>query len=112
MDMDVEKTIELLLEQQARLDARFDAQMSQLTEKMGEAADRAAEMDERHDREMADIRGSLSELRGSLRQAVRLSVEEQRRERVRRQDLAAAQLATEARLQKLIDLLSKKNGAN
>jgi hypothetical protein len=115
MDMDVQKTMEFLLEQQAR----FDAQMGLLTVKMDEAAERAAEMDERHDREMADLRGSLSELRGSLRQAVRLSVEEQRRERVRRQaldekmtQLASSQLATDERLRNLLDVLSKRNGSN
>ena len=97
--MDIEKTMEFLLGQQAR----FDAPMFQL-------ADRAAEIEERHDREMAEIRSALS-------RAVRAGIEEQRRERVRRNELdgkitqlAAAQVVTEEKLQKLLDGLSKKNG--
>jgi hypothetical protein len=64
---------------------------------------------QRHDREMGEIRAQL-------RRAVRLSVEEARRERVRRQQgderldgcitrLAAAQLETEHKLQSLIETL-------
>jgi len=68
--MDVEKTIEFLLGQRVR----FDAQMVELTGKMDLMVDRQIGMDERHDREIGDIRSAL-------RQAVRLSVEEQRRER-------------------------------
>ena len=92
--MDVEKTIGFLLGQQAR----FDAQMGLLTEKMDYAADRALAMDERHDREMAD-------LRDSLRRAVRLSTEEHRRERVRRQALdekmAASQRISDEKMAQL-----------
>jgi hypothetical protein len=123
--MDVEKTMEFLLAQQAR----FDAQMAQVTEKLNsfneklllqseQAAERALEMEERHDREMAD-------LRAYIRHAVRLSTEEQRRERVKRQalneqitvlastldekitQLAAAQLVTEEKLQKFLDGLGR-----
>jgi len=65
--VDVEKTIEFLLGQQAR----FDAQMVELTEKIDLMVDRQIGMDERHDREIGDIRSAL-------RQALRLSVEEQR----------------------------------
>jgi len=70
--------------------------------------------EERHDREMGEIRAQLG-------RAVRLSVEEARRERVRRQEgderldgyitkLAAAQLETEQKLQSLIDAL--RSGGN
>jgi len=70
--------------------------------------------EERHDREMGEIRAQLG-------RAVRLSVEEARRERVRRQEgderldgyitkLAAAQLETEHTLQSLIDAL--RSGGN
>ena len=97
--MDIEKTMEFLLGQQAR----FEALMFHL-------ADRAADMEDRHDREMSEIRSALS-------RAVRAGIEEQRRERVRRNELdgkitqlAAAQVVTEEKLQKLLDGLSKKNG--
>ena len=63
----------------------------------------------RHDREVAEIRAEL-------RRGVRLSIEDARRERVRRQEaderldgyitkLAAAQLETDHSLQSLIDAL-------
>lgn len=95
--MDVQQTIEFLLEHQAALEVLME-----------ELAGRSAEMDERHDR--------LSlELRNDFRRAVRMSIEEQRRERARRADLdgkitqlAAAQVVTEEKLQALIDAL--RNG--
>jgi hypothetical protein len=75
-------------------------------------------MEERHDREIADIRAVAASTRLELRCGIRLSVEEQRRECVRRQalddgitKLAAAQVVTEEKLQKLIDSL-RKNGNN
>jgi hypothetical protein len=119
--MDVEKTMEFLLAQQAR----FDAQMSELTEKMNLLVDQHIGMEERHDREeerhdreIADIRAVAASTRVELRRGIRLSVEEQRRERVRRQalddgitKLAAAQVITEEKLQKLIDSL-RRNGNN
>jgi hypothetical protein len=69
----------------------------------------AVAAEERHDKEMGEIRAEL-------RRAVRLSVEEARRERVRRQEaderldgyitkLAAAQLETDHSLQLLIHAL-------
>jgi len=84
------------------LKRRFEAK-ADLIREMAVAAE------ERHDREMGEIRAGL-------RRAVRLSVEEARRERVRRQEgderldghitkLAAAQLETEHKLQSLIDAL-------
>jgi hypothetical protein len=112
--MDVEKTIEFLLEHQARFDARFDAQMdnlnaqmsgltgkmADLTDKMDSMVDQQIGMEERHDREIADIRSAL-------RQAVRLSIEEQRRERVRRQALDTKVDSLATSLQGLIDAMKK-----
>jgi 4-aminobutyrate aminotransferase-like enzyme len=123
MHMDVEKTIEFMLGQQAR----FDAQLSQLTEKMDEltekmdeqgerAAERAAEMDERHEREMADVRAVLAGVGYELRRGIRLSIEEHRRERVRRQALDTKmntkmdQLAVS--VQALIDAMKKDRNVN
>ncbi|HXB71025.1 MAG TPA: hypothetical protein VNY05_22510 [Candidatus Acidoferrales bacterium] len=97
--MDVQSTIEFLFGQQAR----FDAQMAELTEKMDLMVDHQIGMDERHDREIADIRSAL-------RQAVRLSVEEQRRERARRQALDTKVDKVATSLQGLIDAM--KNDRN
>ena len=62
-------------------------------------------MDERHDTEMADIRSAL-------RQAVRLCVEEQRRERVRRQALDAKVDNVATSLKELIDAMKKDRNGN
>jgi hypothetical protein len=62
-------------------------------------------MDERHDREMTDIRSAL-------RQAVRLCVEEQRRERVRRQALDAKVDNVATSLKELIDAMKKDRNGN
>src|SRR5437763_13676617 len=109
--MDVERTIEFLLEQQAASQARFDAQHAQFRadyevrqkqyeERQKQYEDRQKQYDERHALEMAQIRQEL-------RRGIRLSVEEARRERVRRQELAAAQALTEQKLQQLIDSLNR-----
>jgi hypothetical protein len=70
--MNIERNIEFILEQ-----------MAALTTGLTELRERQLDAEERHDREMADIRGEL-------RRAIRFSVEEHRRERVRRQELEAA----------------------
>ena len=114
--MDVEKTIEFLLEWQAqfavkldRLDDRVD-KLGEHVGKMGEHVGKMADHLEGHDRQM-------DELAHALRRGIRLVVEEGRRERARRRELdgkidrlAAAQLATEERLQRLIRALEQ--GAN
>jgi hypothetical protein len=119
MNVDVEKTIELLLEHHAR----FDTQLSQLTGKMAEltenmderddrAAERAAEMDERHDKEMSDVRAVLAGIGYELRRGIRSSIEEHRRERVRRkaQDMKIDQLAVS--VQALVDAMKKDRNGN
>jgi CRISPR/Cas system-associated exonuclease Cas4 (RecB family) len=95
--VDVEKTIEFILTQQARNEARVGA------------------MEERHNREMQQIRDEL-------RRGVRLAVQDARHERKRRQEMAehwdqkitqlsAAQLVTEEKLQGLIEAMRQsKNG--
>jgi NAD-specific glutamate dehydrogenase len=88
--VDIERAIEFMLEQGAKADAR----LAELSANVG-----------RHDKEMAQIRNIL-------RRAIRASVEEQRRERVRRQQmearldekitqLAAAQLLAEEETREL-----------
>ena len=91
--MDVEQTMEFILQCQASTEATL------------------GKMAERHEKDMAAINASL-------RRAIRLSVEEERRERVRRQQLeaefqdkmdklASAQLLTEEKMSRLEDLFEK-----
>jgi hypothetical protein len=110
-DMDVEQTIEFLLGQQVRFDTqmgalneKFAEKMAELSDKMESMVDYQIGMDERHDREIADIRSAL-------RQAVRLSVEEQRRERVRCQALDAKVDKVATSVQAFIEAIKKdRNG--
>ena len=86
--------------------------------------ERQSAAEERHDREMEDIRREGRAFRGDLRRAVALGVREARNERRRRQELddkitqlAAAQLITEEKLQHLsgtVDAFidSMRKGAN
>src|SRR4051794_27990252 len=109
--MDVEKTIEFLLEQQAASQARFDAHMEQFRAEQAqfrvEYEDRQKQYEEQHTREITAIRNEL-------RRGIRLSVEEARRERVRRRELADglaelrnAHQATELSLKQFIDSLNR-----
>jgi hypothetical protein len=112
-------------------DERIDALAKRLDELTGivleneeRAAARAAVAEERHDREMAD-------LRATLRQAVLLGIREARQERGKRRELeekiaqiaaaqtaadekisqlAAAQLVTEEKLQRFLE--SRRNNGN
>ena len=104
--MGVEKTIEFILEQQAR---------SEVNHARTEAA--LAQSAERHNQTEA----SLARTEALLRRAIRASVEEARRERARRKELAeelteemkrlaAAQQQTEASLKAFID--SMQRGGN
>jgi hypothetical protein len=116
--MDVEKTMEFLLEQQAQFQARMEASQARMDAsqarmdasdarfeaRMNQMAERQLQAEERADREIAAIRAEL-------RRGIRLSIEEQRRERQRRQELADIQKVTEQKLQALIDSLKQpRNG--
>lgn len=108
--MDVERTIEFLLEhgaaQQARLDAlieRSEAQHAhseaqharfgaELAQSRADFDEREKEYAARHEREMAGIRSEL-------RRGVRLAVEEARRERKRRKEEDARLAASHAELE-------------
>ena len=114
--MDVEKTMEFILDQ-----------MAHLAVQQAEAGERQARAEERHDREISQIRGTLD-------RAVRLGIREARHEHRRRQaldeeitqlaashllidekisQLAASQLLTEEKLQGLIDAMRRSgNGSN
>jgi predicted metal-dependent hydrolase len=102
--VDIQGTMEFILEQQAAIDAKLD----KLAENAG-----------RHEKEIAAINTIL-------RRAIRLGVEEQRRERVRRQELearfeekvtqlAAVQLLAEeqtAELRRLFENWLRRSGGN
>jgi hypothetical protein len=92
--MEIERTMQFILECQASTEARLQ-----------ELAETSAANAARHDRQIAQINNIL-------RRAIRASVEEHRRERVRRQEmdkrfdekitqLASAQLLNEGETQKL-----------
>jgi len=72
--MDVEKTIEFILEHQA-----------QITAMQAKAEEHVA----RHDGEIAQLNAVTSHINSILRRAVRLAVQEARNERKRRQELDA-----------------------
>lgn len=93
---------------------RFEA-TADLIQKIASAGE------ERHNREMAKLGAMIIQVHAQLRRAVRLSVEEARRERVRRREaderldgsmreLAAAQLETERKLQAFLEGLRSGNG--
>ena len=99
--MDVERTIEFVLEQQAASQARFDARMAELDTRMQARTERA-------ERE-------IDQIRQELRRAVRLSVLEARAERKRRSEedvrLAASQEELRKSLQAFIDSMKQpRNG--
>ena len=107
--MDVERTMQFIVEQLAALAAREEkwrAEAEERQKKMDEHRKRIDDRqsaleaeftkrilaaEERHDREMASIRAEL-------RRGIRFSVEEHRRERVRRHELAARQAEHEKEL--------------
>jgi hypothetical protein len=109
--VDIERTMEFILERAAATEA--------LLQEIAEQQKESEKRHDRHDREMAEIRATL-------RRAIRLSVEEQRRERVRRQELearfddkitqlASAHLLAEEEIRRLQDLVEKwyrRNGGN
>ena len=78
--MDVERTIEFLLEQQAASQARFDAQIA----KINETLDRTVEIGQR--------------TREELRRAIRVGIQEARAERRRRKEADAQLAETDAKL--------------
>ena len=86
--MDIERTMQFIVEQMAALAAREEKWRDEAAERQKRMDERQSELEaefterilageERHDREMASIRAEL-------RRGIRLSVEEHRRERVRR----------------------------
>jgi len=108
------QSLELLAHMHADAEARQAA-----VEAAAEARQTAAA--ERHDREMEAIRREATKMRADFRRAFAMGVREARHARVRRNELearfdekitqlAAAQLVTEEKLQRLID--SQRRGGN
>jgi len=101
--MDIERTMQFIVEQLAALTAREEKWREEAEERRRRMEERQSQLDEeftkrihaaeeRHDREMASIRAEL-------RRGIRFSVEEHRRERVRRHELAARQAQHEKELE-------------
>jgi chromosome segregation ATPase len=96
--MDIERTMQFIVENLAAVTARLE-KMAERQSRMedrqsdleAEYTKRILDAEERHDREMASIRAEL-------RRGIRLSVEEHRRERVRRKELEARQAEHEKEL--------------
>jgi hypothetical protein len=107
--MDIERTMQFIVEQLAALAAREEKWRDEAEARQKEAEERRKRMEERqsqldedftkrifaaeerHDREMASIRAEL-------RRGIRFSVEEHRRERIRRHELEARQTEHEKEL--------------
>jgi hypothetical protein len=107
--MDLERAMEFLLEQQAAFQARFDARAE-------EQQARADAQQARFDAQMASITAKqdrVSDLQGkteaALRRAIRLSVVEHRRERVRRREADLKLAEADATLsQKIAELTTEQ----
>ncbi len=123
--MDVERTIEFLLEQQARLEARFEARYAAIQEQQSRIQEQQSAFQEQMAKSQVDFDDRHRKLElaqqkteAALRRGIRLSVEEHRRERVRRQaledkmrELATAQALTEETLRRFIESLRQpRNG--
>ena len=98
--MDIERTMQFIVEQMAALTAREERWREEAEERRRGTEDRQSELaaefterllqsDERHERDIAAVRDEL-------RRAIRFSVEEHKRERIRRHELEEhmKQLAT------------------
>jgi len=108
----------------------IDERLEALTLNVELLLSKQVDAEERADREMSDLRAELnrglSTVQAELHRGIRMSIEEQRRERERRKqldsrlaamqaytqtkfdELAAAQAATEIKLQRLIETLGAR----
>jgi hypothetical protein len=96
----------------------LDERLEALTQSLELVALRQSDAEERHEREMAEIRRLALATRVDLRRAIALAVREARHERSRRRELegkmdekitqlAAAQLVTEEKLQKVDEKITQ-----
>ena len=91
---------------------RLDEKLETIAERQLQVEERQLKSEERHDKEM-------SQIRAELRRGIRLSIEEQRRERVRRKQLEkellalrTAQAQTDQQLKAFIASLQKPANGN
>jgi hypothetical protein len=119
--MDIERTMQFIVEQVAALAAReekwreeaeerwkrIDEHRKRMDERQSELeaeyTERILAAEERHDKEMGEIRAEL-------RRAIRFSVEEHRRERVRRHELEAEMKAGMDELRKSLQRFLDRSG--
>ncbi|MGA2594278.1 MAG: hypothetical protein ABSH32_30635 [Bryobacteraceae bacterium] len=101
-------TIDERLEKLAERHEALTQSLELLVHRQADAEERQIAAEERHEREMADIRREAVTMRTDLRRAFAMGVREARTERSRRRELdekigqvAAAQLITEEKVQAL-----------
>jgi len=97
----------------------IDERLEALTQSLELLAHMQADAEERHDREMEEIRREGRAMRTDMRRAFSMGVREARNARRRRQELdekitqlAAAQLVTEEKLQRFIDSMKHSGNGN
>ena len=97
----------------------IDERLEALTQSLELLAHLQADAEERHDREMEEIRREGRAMRVDLRRAFSMGVREARNARRRGQELdqkitqlAAAQLITEEKLQRFIDSMRRGGNGN
>jgi hypothetical protein len=111
-------TIDERLEKLTERHEALTQSLELLGHRQADAEERQIAAKERHDREMDDIRREERAMRADLRRAFALGVREARHDRRRRQELdeitqlAAAQLVTEEKLQRLIDSMGPGENGN
>jgi hypothetical protein len=97
----------------------IDERLEAVTQSLELLAHLQADAEERHDREMEEIRREGRAMRADLRRAFSMGVREARNARRRGQELdqkitqlAAAQLITEEKLQRFIDSMGRGGNGN
>jgi hypothetical protein len=112
-------TIDERLEKLAERHEALTQSLELLVRRQGDAEELQKAAEERHNREMDDIRREGRAMRVDLRRAFSMGVREARNARRRRQELdekitqlAAAQLITEEKLQRFIDSMAHRGNGN
>ena len=108
--MDIERTMQFIVEQLAALTAReekwreeAEERQKRIEERQDQLTEWQLQAEERHDKEMGEIRAEL-------RRAIRFSVEEHKRERVRRHELEADMKAGMDELRKSLQRFLDRSG--
>ncbi len=117
--MTIDERLERLTERHEALTQSLEL----LAHQQADAEKRASAAEERHDREMEEIRREGRAMRADMRRAFAMGVREARNARRRRQELeekfdekitqlSAAQLITEEKLQRFIDSIGRGGNGN